>query len=42
MTLHEQIKNSIKAAMLAKEELKLSVLRGLLADFTNELVAKKR
>lgn len=42
MTLHEQIKDSIKQAMLAKDEKKLNVLRGLLSDFTNELVAKKR
>lgn len=42
MTIHEQIKNEIKEAMLAKDEVRLSVLRGLLAAFTNELVAQKR
>ncbi len=40
--LHEQIKSEIKQTMLAKEEIKLSVVRGLVAAFTNELVAKKR
>lgn len=40
--LHEEIKGSIKQAMLARDEKRLGVLRGLLADFTNELVAKKR
>jgi len=42
MSLHTDIKDQIKAAMLAREAEKLSVLRGLLASFTNELVAKKR
>ena len=40
--LHEDIKAGIKAATLAREKDKLGVLRGLVADFTNELVAKKR
>jgi len=40
--LHEQIKEEIKIAMKAKEELRLSVLRGMLSAFTNELVATKR
>lgn len=42
MTIHEQIKNEIKEAMFAKDEVRLSVLRGLLAAFTNELVSQKR
>lgn len=42
MSLHEQIRGEIKLAMLAKEELRLSVVRGLVAGFTNELVAKGR
>ncbi len=42
MSLHTQIKNQIKEAMKAREEVRLSVLRGLLAGFTNELVALKR
>ena len=32
----------IKKAMKAKEQVRLDVLRGVLAAFTNELVAKKR
>lgn len=40
--LHEKIKNEIKEAMLKKEQVRLEVLRGILAAFTNELVAKKR
>lgn len=38
--LHEQIKNGIKDAMMAKEEVKLKTLRSMVAAFTNELVAK--
>lgn len=38
--LHEQIKNGIKDAMMTKEEVKLKTLRGMVAAFTNELVAK--
>lgn len=42
MSLQETIKSQVKEAMKAKEELRLSVVRGILAAFTNELVAKKR
>jgi len=42
MSLHTQIKEQIKEAMKAREEVRLLVLRGLLAAFTNELVALKR
>jgi len=42
MSLHEQIKNEIKQAMLAKDAMRLSVVRGLVSAFTNELVSKKR
>ncbi|OHA84552.1 MAG: hypothetical protein A2408_03590 [Candidatus Yonathbacteria bacterium RIFOXYC1_FULL_52_10] len=38
--LHTQIRGGIKQAMLAKEATKLSVLRGMLTAFTNDLVAK--
>lgn len=38
--LHQQIKDEIKEAMKAKEAVKLSVVRGLVTAFTNELVAK--
>ena len=40
--LHTQIKEKIKEAMKARNEVELSVLRGLSAAFTNELVASKR
>ncbi len=42
MSLQTNIKGQIKDAMLARDAEKLSVLRGLSAAFTNELVAKKR
>ena len=40
--LHEQIQKGIKDAMLAKDAVRLETLRGMVAAFTNELVAKKR
>lgn len=40
--LHTDIKGQIKDAMLKKETVRLGVLRGLVAAFTNELVAKRR
>ena len=40
MSLQQQIKDGIKDAMKAREEVKLSVLRSLSSAFTNELVAK--
>jgi|SRR3989344_1980700 len=40
--LHEQIKNGIKEAMLAKNALHLKAFRAMSAAFTNELVAKNR
>ena len=42
MSWHQQIKNQIKEAMLAKDKVRLSVVRSLAAAFTNELVAKGR
>jgi len=42
MTLQEQIRADMVSAMKAKEEVRLSVLRGLLTLFTNELTATKR
>ena len=42
MSLHQDIKDQIKDAMKARDEVRLGVLRGLLAGFTNELVATKR
>lgn len=40
--LHEQIKDNIKKAMIAKDSVSLETYRGMLAAFTNELVAKGR
>ncbi len=40
--LHEQIKNGIKEAMMAKDVVRLETYRGMLASFTNELVSKNR
>lgn len=40
--LHEQIKNELKEAMMAKDKVKLETCRAMLAGFTNELVAKSR
>ena len=42
MTIHEQIRETIKEAMRAKNAVRLNVVRGLLSAFTNELVAKKK
>ncbi len=38
--LHEQIKNNIKEAMMAKDTVRLETMRGMVAAFMNELVAK--
>lgn len=40
--LHDQIKEEIKKAMLAKDEVRLRTVRGISAAFTNELVTLKR
>jgi uncharacterized protein len=40
--LHEQIKNNIKEAMLAKDIVLLETLRSMVAAFTNELVSKNK
>jgi uncharacterized protein len=42
MTIQENIKEGIKGAMKAKDEVRLLVLRGLTAAFVNELVSLKR
>jgi uncharacterized protein YqeY len=42
MSLHEQIKGNIKEAMLAKDAVRLEVMRGLSTAFMNELVATGR
>lgn len=42
MSLHQEIKSQMVEAMKAKDALRLNVLRGLLSNFTNENVSKKR
>ncbi len=42
MTIQATIKENIKVAMKARDEMRLSVMRGLSTAFTNELVATKR
>ena len=39
MSLHEDIRNSLKDAMKAKDAVKLRTVRSILTAFTNELVA---
>jgi len=41
MTMHKTIKEGIKEAMIKKDAFRLTVLRGVLAAFTNEMIAKK-
>ena len=41
MSLQTDIKAQMKEAMKAKDQVRLTVLRGVLSAFTNELVAKK-
>lgn len=40
MNLHQQIKSQIKEAMLARDTVRLEVLRGMVTAFTNDLVSK--
>ena len=40
--LHEQIKNKIKEAMLARDNVRLETFRAMVAGFTNDLVSKNR
>lgn len=42
MSLHQKIQSEIKEAMIAKDSVRLTVVRSLVAAFTNELVAKGR
>lgn len=39
MTLHEQLRESLKEALKAKDAVKLRTVRSILTAFTNELVA---
>jgi len=41
MSLHKQIKDGIKEAMIKKDTLCLTVLRNILSTFNNEMIAKK-
>ncbi len=41
MSLHKQIKDGIKDAMLKKDTLRLTVLRNISSTFMNEMIAKK-
>jgi uncharacterized protein len=42
MSLHTDIKAQMIEAMKARDAMRLSVIRGLLSSFTNELVTKSR
>ncbi|MDO8510037.1 MAG: GatB/YqeY domain-containing protein [bacterium] len=42
MSIQTDIKKELTVAMLAKESIKVEVLRSLVAAFVNELVAKRR
>lgn len=39
MSIKDQVKEDMKTAMKAKDTLRLEVIRGILSEFTNELVA---
>lgn len=41
MSLHKQIKDSIKEAMIKKDALRLTVLRNISSTFMNEMISKK-
>ncbi len=41
MSIHKSIKEEVKQAMIKKDAFQLTVLRGVLAAFTNEMIAKK-
>lgn len=40
--IHESLKNSLKDAMRAKDQVRLDVIRGLLSGCTNELLSTGR
>lgn len=40
--MHDQIKSSLKEAMMAKDTVRLTVIRGLMTAFTNEAIVKGR
>ena len=42
MSIQTDLKEQMKEAMRAKDAVRLSVIRGLLSEFTNELVSQKK
>ena len=42
MSLHTDIKDSLKDAMKAKDTVRVAVIRSIMAELTNQLVATKR
>jgi uncharacterized protein len=40
MSIQQNMRDGIKAAMIAKDSVRLTVLRGLISAFTNDLVAR--
>jgi len=42
MSLHNDLRNELKDAMKAKDTVRLSVIRNILSESTNQLVASKR
>lgn len=40
MSLHSKLKDEMKQAMIAKDQVKLSTVRGLISSFANELISK--
>ena len=42
MTIQQTVREQMKDAMRKREALRLEVLRGMLAAFTNELLTKRR
>jgi len=40
MSIQQNMRDGIKSAMIAKDQVRLTVLRGLITSFTNESVAK--
>ena len=42
MSLHTDIKSSLKEAMKAKDAVRLGVIRNIISELTNQLVATKR
>lgn len=41
-TIHEKIRDEVKEALRARDNMRLNVVRGILSAFVNELVAQKK